>query len=71
MNMSRQRWHEVRLSVRLPHDVHERLVAKAQAEHRSVNAQIVFTLQRDLSEQPDRTVTMLSEIAELQRLDGA
>ena len=39
---------DVKFALRLPKEVHDKLVKKAEAERRSVNAQIVRAVEKDL-----------------------
>lgn len=40
---------EVQFALRLPKDIHKKVVAKAGAERRSVNAQIVRAVEKDVA----------------------
>lgn len=40
---------EVQFALRLPKDVHKKLVTKADKERRSVNAQIVRAVEKDVA----------------------
>jgi len=40
---------EVQFALRLPKDIHSKVVKKAQAERRSVNAQIVRAVEKDVA----------------------
>jgi len=40
---------EVQFALRLPQEVHDKLVKKAEAERRSVNAQIVRAVEKDVA----------------------
>lgn len=44
---------EVKLTVRLPADVHEGLVELARKEHRSMNQQIVYSVSQSISHSID------------------
>jgi predicted HicB family RNase H-like nuclease len=40
--------HDAKVTLRLPAELHEQLVAAAKSDQRSLNAQIVWMLQRSL-----------------------
>lgn len=57
---------EVRLTLRLPIGVRDRLIEKGKASGRSLNAEIVTRLERTISEE-DENVNIYEYVAEIER----